>query len=869
MVAAPPAAMGENTTDPLSNSLSLLQGELERLREDHAQRVHFFKEFAEMQYLTMTQFVLETDKIGMALYSQSNKQTLQLAFVCNKAVTQCELFDGLQQPLNDMLRDLRQEINRYDKLISTLQSLPPVMEQPVPSSSSIEETKPAPSFVADSSQLESSDSVSILSDSISQSLIAAQSQTPTDSTIEDEDPSETYHQQYKLSASQIADRNNCVKVARNLRESYMEIYAQIDSNRAAYIAYTPKLNELRTYAEERYNDIQNNIFHNSQPNYFKRLSRAGFFLRLCYQELKDKYFSGASLSSGHNGIVVLAFVGIILLWIGLSVLLSNVVVRHMIPSRFITPSFIKKKKYYVMAASMLFFSLLMVLMKPFYNDDFITTATALLIQFSLLMMVIMLSLIFRYNDMNIRSGLDLYLPVMVTGFIIITFRITFMSDTVLAMFSPPFLLVFTIWQMRQSLSAANNVPMYDNVYGWMSLGVLVVTSLASWFGYTMLSIYIVSWWLMQLTCLHAITSLRDAMRIYEDKWLRLKFFELMPNNAEVRNASIQSYYKRKGDFLRLTWFADLINMVVLPVMAILSLPLCLLWASQIFNLVDTCTEVILNNFIDVDGLGQLSIFKILTGTTLFFIFRFANYVLNSLNKNIVNSNLKEGGQGNVPLMGTLIGVLTWGVYGLTLLVLLNVSRSGLSIVAAGLATGIGFAMRDMLNNFFYGLSLMMGRLKVGEMIECDNIRGQVDSINYQSTQIRTIDGNVLSILNSTLFQQSFKNLTRDNVYELVKLPIGVAYGTDVERVRKLLTERVATLIDTETSSDYDIDPSRGISVTLVNFGDSSVDLTVNFWVRVSRKPIVCAMANEIVYNTLCQNNIEIPFPQTDVHIKNN
>ena len=115
------------------------------------------------------------------------------------------------------------------------------------------------------------------------------------------------------------------------------------------------------------------------------------------------------------------------------------------------------------------------------------------------------------------------------------------------------------------------------------------------------------------------------------------------------------------------------------------------------------------------------------------------------------------------------------------------------MILAGLVTGMGFAMKDLLENFFYGISLMTGRLKVGDFIECDGIQGKVDSIGYQSTQILTLDGAIIAFLNSALFNKNFKNLTKNHEYEMVKIPVGIAYGSNVEEVRRILTEALEPL----------------------------------------------------------------------------
>ena len=187
-------------------------------------------------------------------------------------------------------------------------------------------------------------------------------------------------------------------------------------------------------------------------------------------------------------------------------------------------------------------------------------------------------------------------------------------------------------------------------------------------------------------------------------------------------------------------------------------------------------------------------------------------------------------------------------------------------MTAGLATGLGFAMKDILNNFFYGIQLMTGRLRVGDYIECDGVQGKVESISYQSTQIITLDDCVMAFLNSTLFAKNFKNLTRNHSYELIKIPVGVAYGTDVQQVRELLSEEVMKL---QAKDRYDcdiIDPARGVDVLFDDFGPDSVNLIVIQWVLVAEKTTYKSRAREVIYTTLRNNNIQIPFPQREVKI---
>ena len=199
--------------------------------------------------------------------------------------------------------------------------------------------------------------------------------------------------------------------------------------------------------------------------------------------------------------------------------------------------------------------------------------------------------------------------------------------------------------------------------------------------------------------------------------------------------------------------------------------------------------------------------------------------------------------------------------------ILQVPSSGISIVMAGLATGLGFAMKDMLENFIYGISLMTGRLRVGDYIECDGVQGRVESINYQSTQLYTLDGSVIAFQNTTLFSKNFKNLTRNHGYVMVKIPVGVAYGVNVEKVRAMLIKEIEPLKGKNENGKYVLDNKQGVSVVFDDFGDSSVDLFVICWVLVEDKAKVVAKIKELIYNTLNKNKVEIPFPQRDVYIR--
>ncbi len=163
---------------------------------------------------------------------------------------------------------------------------------------------------------------------------------------------------------------------------------------------------------------------------------------------------------------------------------------------------------------------------------------------------------------------------------------------------------------------------------------------------------------------------------------------------------------------------------------------------------------------------------------------------------------------------------------------------------------------------------MTGRLRVGDYIECDGVMGRVDSITYQSTQILTADGSVIAFLNSALFSKNFKNRTRNHLYELTKIPFGVAYGTDVTQVRRLITEALAPIChERNHSGRLCVQSGTQPVVAFSGFGDSSVDLVACLWMLVEEQIGLTGRVKETIYDTLNKNGIEIPFPQRDVHVR--
>lgn len=286
-----------------------------------------------------------------------------------------------------------------------------------------------------------------------------------------------------------------------------------------------------------------------------------------------------------------------------------------------------------------------------------------------------------------------------------------------------------------------------------------------------------------------------------------------------------------------------------------------------FDLSETVLHIFMLNFLNIPDVVQLSLLKIVLVASQYFVFRYLNYLIKALYHKYHKSKIVVNGKPNFTLANNVISICVWGIYLIISIKMLKIPSTAISVISAGLATGVGFAMKDLLENFFYGISLMTGRVRVGDFIECDGIRGKVDSITYQSTQIITGDGCVIAFLNSSLFNKNFKNITKNHSYEMVKVPVGVAYGVNVDEIRQMLVDAVRKLEEKQPDGRDIISTEKPVSVVFDSFGDNSVNLFVTYWVLVEQKFMMTGRVKEVVYNTLNAHNVEIPFPQRDIHIR--
>jgi len=203
---------------------------------------------------------------------------------------------------------------------------------------------------------------------------------------------------------------------------------------------------------------------------------------------------------------------------------------------------------------------------------------------------------------------------------------------------------------------------------------------------------------------------------------------------------------------------------------------------------------------------------------------------------------------------------------------IGIDFTSFALIAGALSVGIGFGLQAIVSNFVSGLILLFeGTMRVGDFIELDGgsngvgFRGVVKEINTRATVITTNDSVDLVVPNSVLVTTQLTNWTLRETYGRMRVPFGVAYGTDKELVRDLALEAVKKVDCALTHM-----PDREPQVRLVNFGDNALEFLVLFWVSrqgVRRPGRTRAHFMWELETLLVENGIEIPFPQRDLHVR--
>lgn len=199
--------------------------------------------------------------------------------------------------------------------------------------------------------------------------------------------------------------------------------------------------------------------------------------------------------------------------------------------------------------------------------------------------------------------------------------------------------------------------------------------------------------------------------------------------------------------------------------------------------------------------------------------------------------------------------------GVVILQLWGIDLSSIALIASGLGIGIGLGLQNIVKDFVSGLVMVFERpVQVGDFVDFGQVKGTVARIGSRSTEIRTLDHVSIIVPNSRFLESEVINWSHGNPVSRIRLPVGVSYSSDPARVREALIEAC--------QQDKQVLKAPAPQVFFTGFGDSALEFELVVWIsQPSRQVVIRSDLYFAIEACLRRHQIEIPFPQRDLHIR--
>lgn len=512
----------------LNSTLSVLRAELETTFNEQRKNMVRYTVYAETQHKQMISLMQRSDQVALMLYSQKQDFTFDMTYACHEATEMYREFSKRSMPYKNIMKRMDSELTRYKYLIETLSKIPPSMRRMVRRDS----VQQAPKFIMDKN--------------------GKQRKLP-----------------FMLDGQGLHDRKACLDYALALSRNLQNMRNSVEKDEQHYQLMSAKLKKMNDYAIQRYNDIQHSIFVNGEQNYLEILKNMPMQYHSAKADVNEKYDEEKVKSadggerkvySQWRGPIVGGLSVFVLLYMMLAGMLSNVLVRWLVPKRFRTEEFMKKKVCLILFVAMFIFAVSVMVARTFMYHNFFLMASKLLIEYAWLLCAIFFSLLVRLPGDQIKSGFRIYAPIMLMSFIVITFRIIFIPNNLVTLIFPPILLAFTVWQWRVVKRHNVNIPRSDIFYTWISLAIMVFSTASALYGYVLLSVQVLIWWMFQLSCIQTITCVYDILAQYEKRYLAHKIHSEAEAEKAKKGSVLSIITKSHNKHINVTWFYDFVYM---------------------------------------------------------------------------------------------------------------------------------------------------------------------------------------------------------------------------------------------------------------------------------------------------------------------
>lgn len=275
------------------------------------------------------------------------------------------------------------------------------------------------------------------------------------------------------------------------------------------------------------------------------------------------------------------------------------------------------------------------------------------------------------------------------------------------------------------------------------------------------------------------------------------------------------------------------------------------WAKDFWNALST-------PLFEISG-SKLSVMTFLSAVFLFVIFiKVAHYVEKILRKLLHEKQLDSGVKDSLARFGRYITIIIGAIVTLETI---GISLSSLAALGAVLMVGIGFGLQNIAQNFISGLIILLERpIKVGDVVEVGGISGRIIDIQARSTLVQTRDDVSILVPNSQFISEQVVNESFSGSQMRYGVKVGVAYGSDTQLVKNTLLEVAHKHPNVLSHPSPD--------VLFKDFGDSSLDFELRVWLSdLWTYSVTLSDLRFEIDQQFRKNNIEIPFPQRDLHVK--
>ena len=516
----------------LNSTLSVLRAELETTFNEQRKNMARYTVYAQTQHKQMISLMQRSDQVALMLYSQKQDFTFDMTYACHEATEMYREFSKRSMPYKKIMKRMDSELTRYKYLIETLSKIPPSMKR----MERMDSVKQAPKFIVDKN--------------------GKQRKLP-----------------FMLDGQGLHDRKACLDYAVALSRNLQNMRNSVEMDEQHYQRMATKLKKMNDYAIQRYNDIQHTIFVNGDQSYIEILKNMPMQYHSAKADVNEKYDEEKVKSadggerkvySQWRGPIVAGLSVFVLLYMLLAGMLSNVLVRWLVPKRFRTEEFMKKKVCLILFVAMFIFAVSVMVARTFMYHNFFLMASKLLIEYAWLLCAIFFSLLVRLPGDQIKSGFRIYAPIMLMSFIVITFRIIFIPNNLVTLIFPPILLAFTVWQWRVVKRHNANIPRSDIFYTWISLAIMVFSTASALYGYVLLSVQVLIWWMFQLSCIQTITCVYDMLAQYEKRYLAHKIHSEAEAEKAKKGSVLSIITTSHNKHINVTWFYDFVYMALVP-----------------------------------------------------------------------------------------------------------------------------------------------------------------------------------------------------------------------------------------------------------------------------------------------------------------